>query len=302
MNILITGANGQLGKEFKRVIEELGNGHPDHTTGEKNYYIFADHKTLDITDREKVNDFIIENYINIVINCAAYTNVNWAEKDINECMLINSEGPLNLYNACNLCGAKLINFSSDYVFDNSYTSPIDRYASTNPLGVYGKSKVLGEEIIPNALTFRVSGLYSDLTDNNFPSKIIHNLMNNYSFSVVNDQICSPTYTRTLAKYIIHIIEDFNHENGYLLKKGVYHFCDSNIMSWYEFAKFIEKCYRKNTEYTSLIHPCLSSEFPSPVERPKYSVLDCTETWETFGFPDYGYSFETFLDLKLKTIV
>lgn len=282
MNILVTGANGQLGQEFRVILDEMGNGHPDHTTAEKNYYIFTDHGTLDITNKEAVDDFIIKNFINIVINCAAYTNVDLAEDEPEKCYAVNTYGVKNLYDTCERCGAKLINFSTDYVFDNSHTAPIPRNAPTNPLSVYGKCKSLAEELSPNAITFRVSWLYSLTSSNNFLSKILNKIKKGETVKVIDTQVGCPTNAHGLAKYVIHIIEDFNHENGFLLKKGVYNYCDEKAYTWYEFAKSIEEDYRKLTgqSYWDTLVQC--GEYPQKAQRPRYSVLDCMDTWEIFG--------------------
>lgn len=263
MNILITGANGQLGLAIRDVVNKIGNGHPDHTSDEKNYYIFtSSHKSsendiiLDITKENDVKNFIEKNKINIVINCAAYTNVDRAENiDKELAYKINANGVSYLAQACKNMGALLIHISTDYVFNGSnnefYTpnyidngSIIDRN-KPEPINEYGKSKLLGEQLIKESgcyyMIFRTSCLYSPYGKKNFFLSIMNKLKDNSIAGIpVADYIYAcPTYAYDLANFLIRIIEENNSENRYLSQVGTYHYCNKGIVSRYRLALEIE---------------------------------------------------------------
>lgn len=286
MNILVTGANGQLGKCIQDVVNEIGNGHPDHTSDEKNYYIFADHEMLDITNEEQVKEFITKNFINVVVNCAAYTNVDKAEEDEIKALRVNASGPRYLATACASNGAVMIQISTDYVFNGKSKEEYTPTEMTCPINRYGSTKSIGEEMVANNsnghyLIFRTSWLYSEY-GKNFVKTIYNKLDNGENLKVVDDQVGSPTYALDLAKFIVHIIEDNTSETRYLSKRGIWHFCNKGKTSWYEFAKKIEKHVYKDTDLTH-VEPCKTEDFPRPAKRPKYSVMNCDSTEEDFDF-------------------
>ena len=290
MNILVTGANGQLGEEIRRIVEdEIGNGKPDHYIGEKNYYIFTGHNELDITDEYATEKFIRDNFINVIVNCAAYTNVDKAQTDRDAAYNVNAIGAMNLALAAKSVGAVLIHISTDYVFGGKYDTPIPPLSQDAPEFIpvdreknfYGYSKLIGEHLIQTAgckyIILRTAWVYSS-HHKNFVTTM-HRLHKAGTHpKVVNDQIGSPTAAFHLAKFIVHIIEDNDADNRYLSKQGIYNFAGNGTASWYDIARQV---FGKDADW---VEPCGSSEFPTPVERPKYSVLDVSLTEETF---DYG---------------
>ena len=259
--ILVTGSNGQLGSE----IRELSKN--DVT----NVYFYTDVSELDITDKSAVNKFIENQQIDIVVNCAAYTQVDKAEEEEKTAFLINATAPGNLAEACKKYDATLFHISTDYVFDGSNNVPYIETESTSPLGVYGRSKLEGEEFIQqsgcNYLIIRTSWLYSSF-GNNFVKTIARLSSEKDELKVVIDQIGTPTYARDLATVIFAIIQNDQFKD----RKGVYHYSNEGVCSWYDFAKAINDLFGNNCN----IIPCHSDEFPAKVPRPHYSVLDNEE--------------------------
>ena len=273
--ILVTGANGQLGSELR------------HTATRGNdSYIFTDvvmaegvaTTYLDITDREAVRTFVTENDINIIINCAAYTNVDRAEEEKDRAMLLNATAPGNLAQAMKEVEGLLIHISTDYVFGGDGDKPYTEEQPTAPKSVYGTTKLRGEEAIMSVgcrhIIIRTAWLYSTY-GNNFLKTMLRLTSERESISVVNDQIGTPTYAADLAATIVAIIEDGKAENNV----GIYHFSNEGVCSWYDFAREIARV-AGNRECKIL--PCLSSEYPSKVSRPAYSVLDKSKIKRTFG--------------------
>lgn len=297
MNILVTGANGQLGQCIKEVVDNIGNGNPNHTTADKNYYIFADRSMLDITNKENVMSFIKDNKINIVINCAAYTNVEKAEEDAGNAMEINNDAAYYLAHACKSNGALLIHVSTDYVFDGYTSVAYRRIDEPNPDGisVYGYTKFGGEYEIRTSdcyhLIFRVSSLYSRY-GKNFVKSMMKNLKERDEVNVVDYQVMSPTNAHDFAKFLIHIIEDNNATNGYLLKRGVYHFCNHGVCSWYDFTQAIKRCMKDSR---AKVNP--SSFYPTKAKRPNFSVLNCEDTEG-----DFDYKIPYWYDSLYETVV
>ena len=267
MNILVTGANGQLGSEMRR----LGAVSP-------NNYIFTDVAELDITDANAVIAAVKENAIGIIVNCAAYTNVDKAESDETTAELINSTAVRNLAVAMKEVGGTLFHVSTDYVFGLDGNTPRNEDMPVNPLGVYGRTKLNGELAISEsgckALIFRTAWLYSEF-GNNFLKTMMRLTAEREQLNVVFDQVGTPTYAGDLALAIFSIIEAGVYEGN----EGIYHFSDEGVCSWYDFAVEIAAA-AGNTNCR--ISPCHSSEFPSPVTRPPYSVLDKTKIKNTFG--------------------
>lgn len=266
MNILVTGANGQLGNEMRR----LGAVSP-------NNYIFTDVAELDITDANAVIAAVKENAIGIIVNCAAYTNVDKAESDEATAELINSTAVRNLAVAMKEVGGTLFHVSTDYVFGLDGNTPRTEDMPVNPLGVYGRTKLNGELAIKEsgckALIFRTAWLYSEF-GNNFLKTMMRLTAEREQLNVVFDQAGTPTYAGDLALAIFSIIEAGVYEGN----EGIYHFSDEGLCSWYDFAVEIAAA-AGNTNCR--IIPCHSSEFPSPVTRPTYSVLDKTKIKNTF---------------------
>jgi dTDP-4-dehydrorhamnose reductase len=271
MNILVTGANGQLGNEMRIVSK-----------GSSDLYIFTDVEELDITSRDAVMDFVKENDIKVVVNCAAYTNVDKAEDDEATAELINAQAVGYLAEACKANDATLIHISTDYVFGgNDGNTPRTEDEPVNPTGAYGRTKLHGEQAIQkvgcNYLIIRTAWLYSEF-GNNFVKTMRRLTSERDTLNVVFDQIGTPTYALDLANAIMKFIEILKKENNYQLStvntqlSGVYHFSNEGVISWYDFAK--EICELSGN--TCDIQPCHSDEFPSKVKRPSYSVLDKTK--------------------------
>lgn len=266
MNILVTGANGQLGCEMRR----LGAVSP-------NNYIFTDVAELDITNADAVM-YVAKHYsIDAIVNCAAYTNVDKAESDEAVAELINATAVANLARAMKEVDGTLFHISTDYVFGCEGNTPRSEDMPLDPLGVYGRTKLHGEQAILDsgckALIFRTSWLYSEF-GNNFLKTMLRLTAEKESLNVVFDQVGTPTYAGDLALAIFSIIE----AGVYPGNEGIYHFSNEGVCSWYDFAVEIANL-AGNTNCR--INPCHSSEFPSPVTRPPYSVLDKTKIKNTF---------------------
>jgi dTDP-4-dehydrorhamnose reductase len=266
MNVLVTGANGQLGNEMRR----LGAVSP-------NNYIFTDVAELDITDREAVVNFVAANGVEVIVNCAAYTNVDKAEDDEATAELINATAVANLAEAVKGVDGTLIHVSTDYVFGTDGNTPRNEDMPTNPLGAYGRTKLHGEQAIAQsgckALIFRTAWLYSEF-GNNFLKTMLRLTAERPALNVVFDQVGTPTYAGDLAVLIFSIIEYGTYKGN----EGIYHFSNEGVCSWYDFATEIAAA-AGHTECR--INPCHSDEFPSKVTRPPYSVLDKSKVKKTF---------------------
>ena len=268
MNILVTGANGQLGNCMRNAAE-----------GSADNYIFTDVAELDITDAAAVNKTVLDNDIKVIVNCAAYTNVDKAESDEEFAETLNATAVAILANAVKSNGGTLIHISTDYVFGGSQgNTPRNEIEPVNPTGVYGLTKLHGEEAIARsgckALIFRTAWLYSEY-GKNFVKTMLNLTATKSELKVVFDQVGTPTYAQDLADAISDIIENRKYDGN----EGLYHFSNEGICSWYDFTKMIAE-YAGNKECN--IQPCHSDEFPSPVVRPSYSVLDKTKYKQTFG--------------------
>lgn len=268
INILVTGANGQLGNAL-RVASE----------GSADNYIFTDVAELDITDAEAVRKMVADNDVNVVVNCAAYTDVEKAESNEELAESLNSTSVRNLADAAKANDATLIHISTDYVFGaEPYNTPCREDQKGTPTGVYGLTKLHGERQIAEsgakALIFRTAWLYSEY-GRNFLKTMLNLTSSKPRLNVVFDQTGTPTYAQDLADAIAEIIRHRSFEG----RDGIYHFSNEGVCSWYDFAKSIAEM-SGNTECEIL--PCHSDEFPSPVKRPAYSVLDKTKFKETFG--------------------
>ena len=267
MNILVTGANGQLGRCLS-----------NSTINSKDNYIYTDIKELDLTNATSVKEMIQKNDISVVINCAAYTNVDGAENDKDIAEKINAQAVENIAIPLKENNGTLIHISTDYVFGGSgYNTPIGEERSTHPTGIYGLSKLHGEQLLINSgckfIIFRTAWLYSEY-GKNFVKTMLGLTNANSTLKVVFDQIGSPTYAQDLADAIYQIVE----KRDYIGKEGIYHFTNEGVCSWFDFTKTIAKM----ANHTNCdIQPCFSKEFPSAVVRPAYSVLDKTKYKKTF---------------------
>ena len=268
MNILVTGANGQLGTALR-----------NSSANSVDKYIFTDVTELDITDAEAVKKAVTDNGIDVIVNCAAYTNVDKAEDDAQFAELLNATAVRNLAEAVKLNDGTLIHVSTDYVFGKEpYNVPCREDQTGTPTGVYGLTKLHGEQEIKKsgvkALIFRTAWLYSEY-GRNFVKTMLNLTSTKPELKVVFDQTGTPTYAQDLADAIFHIIEN-RMING---NEGIYHYSNEGVCSWFDFTKIIAEL-AGNTQCD--IQPCHSSEFPSKVVRPSYSVLDKTKFKETFG--------------------
>lgn len=268
MNILITGANGQLGNCMRNVAKDS-----------KDNYIFTDVAELDITDAEAVTKAVKDNDIKVIVNCAAYTNVDKAETDRDFAELLNARAVRNLADAVKANDGTLIHVSTDYVFGGSLgNTPRNEEEPVNPTGVYGETKLHGERQIAEsgvkALVIRTAWLYSEY-GKNFVKTMLNLTSSKPELKVVFDQVGTPTYAQDLADTIFGIIENRRFDGN----EGVYHYSNEGVCSWYDFTKMIAEI-AGNTGCD--IQPCHSDEFPSPVTRPSYSVLDKTKIKDTFG--------------------
>lgn len=276
MNILVTGANGQLGNEIRIVAKDSCDK-----------YIYTDvvevegmeTTLLDITSLDAVRKMVSENEVKCIINCAAYTNVDKAETDEALCELLNAKAVENLALAMKEMDGLLVHVSTDYVFGGDpYNTPCDEVQKGTPTGVYGKTKLQGEENIlaigSHHVIIRTAWLYSEF-GKNFVKTMLNLTATKPQLKVVFDQVGTPTYAYDLAAAIYKIVNERKFEGN----DGVYHYSNEGVCSWYDFTKMIAE-YAGNTSCD--IQPCHSDEFPSPVKRPAYSVLDKTKIKQVFG--------------------
>lgn len=306
MTILVTGANGQLGNEM-RLVSKTSHDH----------YIFTDvvevdgqeTTILDITDLDAIRAMVLTNGVKIIVNCAAYTNVDAAESNEELAEKLNAEAPQNLAVAMKETNGLLIHISTDYVFGGDpYNTPCKEDQKGTPTGVYGLTKLHGEQGIIatncNYVVLRTAWLYSEF-GKNFVKTMLNLTGTKPQLKVVFDQVGTPTYAFDLAKAISVIIEDYKKESSIFnqwaaySKTGIYHFSNEGVCSWFDFTKMIAE-YSGQT--TCDIQPCHSDEFPSPVKRPAFSVLDKTKVKDIFGIkiPYWTESLKTCINnLKFK---
>ena len=265
MNILVTGANGQLGTHFRLLAPQSQHD-----------WLFTDVEELDITDGEAVNQYVDAHEVRLIVNCAAYTNVDRAESDEATALRINADAVGLMADAMCRVGGGLIQFSTDYVFGgNLNNTPCTEQEEANPTGAYGRTKWAGEQAAARckSLIIRTSWLYSEY-GKNFLLTMMRLTAEKPELRVVFDQVGTPTYAGDLARAVFSIIED----GDYSRHEGVFHFANEGVCSWYDFAKEIA---RRTGHTACRILPCHSDEYPSPVKRPAYSVLDKSKFKETF---------------------
>lgn len=268
MNILVTGANGQLGNEMRIVAKNSADN-----------YIFTDVAELDITNAEAVEKMVMDNDVKVIVNCAAYTNVDKAEDDSEFAEILNAKAAENLAVAIKKNNGLLVHVSTDYVFGGTKNNtPCKEDEPANPTGVYGVTKLHGEQAIMatgcHYIIIRTAWLYSEF-GKNFLKTMLNLTATKPQLKVVFDQVGSPTYAYDLALAIFDIVENRKYEGN----NGIYHFSNEGVCSWFDFTKMIAE-YAGNTQCD--IQPCHSDEFPSKVVRPSYSVLDKTKIKATFG--------------------
>ena len=264
MNILVTGANGQLGNEMRVLSAE----NQQHT------YFFTDVQELDICDEQAIRAFVTDNRVDVIVNCAAYTAVDKAEDNPELCDKLNHIAPGYLAAAAEACGAAMIQVSTDYVFDGIGHIPYTEEVTPCPNSVYGSTKLAGEQAVmekcSRAMVIRTAWLYS-IYGNNFVKTMIRLGNERERLGVVFDQIGTPTYARDLAVAIFAVLtQDF--------VPGIYHFSNEGAISWYDFTKAI---HRIAGITTCKVRPLHTEEYPAPAARPHYSVLDKTKIKETY---------------------
>lgn len=268
MTILVTGANGQLGTHIR--LSSIQSKHQ---------YLFTDVDGLDITDMVAVKQFVRNHHVEVIINCAAYTDVNRAEDEQDVADRVNHLAAGYLAEAMAEIDGLLVHISTDYVFGgNLNNTPCSEDETPNPIGVYGRTKLFGEQAIAatgcRCILLRTSWLYSEY-GKNFCKTMLALTATKSNLNVVFDQVGTPTYAGDLAMAIVTILE-----KGLITgKEGLYHYSNEGVCSWYDFAKEIA-CQSGHIECD--IQPCHSDEYPSPVVRPSYSVLDKTKFKQTFG--------------------
>ena len=265
MNILITGCNGQLGNEMQLLEKE----NPQHT------YFNTDVAELDITDQNAIETFVNGHGIDGIVNCAAYTAVDKAEDHEALCTKLNAEAPAYLADAIGRRGGWMIQISTDYVFDGTQHTPYTEDADTCPNSVYGKTKLVGElnvqKFCEQSMIIRTAWLYSTF-GNNFVKTMIRLGQEKTELGVIFDQIGTPTYARDLAVAIFAAINQG-------VVPGVYHFSNEGVISWYDFTKAIHRIAGITTCHVRPLH---TSEYPTPANRPHYSVLDKTKIKQTYN--------------------
>jgi len=303
MTILVTGANGQLGNEMrilakdsvdKYVFTDVVDASEESIAMLKKLAdddINTDTEHLDITDLEAVRKMVAENKVDAIVNCAAWTNVDGAEDPEKYALVekLNVTAPENLAKAMKEVNGLLVHISTDYVFGGDpYNTPCKEDQKGTPTGVYGLTKLHGEQKILatdcNYVILRTAWLYSEF-GKNFVKTMLNLTATKPQLKVVFDQVGTPTYAYDLAKAISVIVDDYKNESSIFnqwaaySKTGIYHYSNEGVCSWYDFTKMIA-AYAGNTACD--IQPCHSVEFPSPVKRPAFSVLDKTKVKETFG--------------------
>ena len=282
-NILITGANGQLGSEIRLLSSFFSSF----------VFFFTDIEQLDLLEKYNITNFITKNEIDYIINCSAYTNVDKAEDEPQLCMAVNSDTVRNLTEAAS-GRAKVIHISTDYVFDGNASAPLKETDPVNPQSVYGKSKLEGErilmEILPESIIVRTSWLYSGF-GNNFVKTMLRLGKERNSLNIVNDQFGSPTNAADLARALLDMLV-FSEEKGQFFP-GIYHYSNEGICSWYEFCL---KIFELSGTKDCFVSPIPTSAYPTKAQRPLYSVLDKTKIKETFhiDIPDWESSLRKLL--------
>ena len=264
-NILITGANGQLGNEMRVLSVE----NPEYA------YFFTDVAELDICNEQAILDFVKANQINVIVNCAAYTAVDKAEENVELCTRLNADAVGYLAKAAETHGAEFIQVSTDYVFDGTSHIPYQETEATCPNSVYGHTKLAGEQnaltLCSRSMVIRTAWLYSTF-GNNFVKTMIRLGKERENLGVIFDQVGTPTYARDLARAIFTAIRQG-------VVPGIYHFSNEGVCSWYDFTKAIHRLAGITTCHAKPLH---TEEYPTPAKRPHYSVLDKSKIKEIYS--------------------
>lgn len=268
MKVLITGSNGQLGSEIKEIALE----YPYFS------FVYSDLPELDICNLESLNDYVLKNSVQAIINCAAYTAVDKAETEQEIAEKVNHLGVENIVKVMQSVNGKVIQISTDYVFDGTKCYPYNETDKINPLGVYGATKLKGEHKIINAdvngIVIRTSWLYSSF-GKNFVKTMLRLGSEKLSLNVIFDQVGTPTYAADLAKVCLDILSN----NEVLNSKGkLYHYSNEGVASWYDFAQAIMEL----AEVDCLVNPIESKDYPTPAKRPFYSILNKSKIKDDFG--------------------
>lgn len=265
MKILVTGANGQLGNELRR---QLDKEFPSAA-------LYTDVDTLDLTDQKAVEAFVVNNDITHIVNCAAYTAVDRAEEEKMQCAKVNIDAVKNIALAADANGAKIIHFSTDYVFDGTNHRPYKESDKVNPISQYGTTKRKGETALlalaPEAIIIRSAWLYSSF-GHNFVKTMLRLADTQKEIRVVSDQIGTPTYARDLSRAVVRILR------SHQWVPGIYHFTNEGAASWYDFAHAIFRISGRTVKLT----PISTEDYPTPASRPPYSILDRTRIKATYG--------------------
>lgn len=281
MNILVTGAAGQLGRTIEK-ISVVSN----------NRYLFCSSRDLDITDERAVDAFVTDNSVDIIVNCASYTAVDKAEDEVEKADLVNHKAVASLADVAGKHNALLIHISTDYVFDGNTGIPYGDDDRTNPLNVYGRTKADGEKAVQDSgcryIILRTSWLYGTEGEN-FVKTILRKSSECPVLNVISDQTGTPTYAYDLAYFIFRIIEE-----GMTDRTGIYNFSNEGVCSWYDFAHEICEMSGNLCE----VFPCRTDEYPRKAVRPHFSVLDKTKVKKTFEIeiPHWKDSLKICMDL------
>ncbi|MGZ8511106.1 MAG: dTDP-4-dehydrorhamnose reductase [Chitinophagaceae bacterium] len=263
--IIVTGANGQLGME----LQQLASSYPHFE------FVFATRQELPLDDPDAIYSYIVAQQPQYFINCAAYTAVDKAESEKELAYKVNAEAPGIIAGACKKNDVRLIHISTDYVFNGMGKTPYKEDDATDPVNLYGDSKLQGEKNVmksdPDAIIIRTAWVYSEF-GKNFVKTMLRLLADKSHINVVSDQSGTPTYAADLAEAILDIISSQQWE------AGIYHFSNEGQITWYDFAVAIKEL----TENPCIVNPILTSQYPTPAKRPFYSVLDKTKIRQTFG--------------------
>lgn len=280
MRVLVTGAEGQLGRSIRRASQ-----------GATDEYIFTDVAELDITNHEQVLEFVTNNRADIIINCAAYTNVEQAEDDEASAYLLNATAVGYLAEAAKANDALLIHISTDYVFMGGCCAMLTEESHPQPLNAYGRTKLAGEEAIKASgchyMIFRTAWLYSEF-GGNFVKTMLRLTSEKEEIKVVDDQLGTPTYAGDLAKALVRIISEGN------FREGVYHYTNLGECSWWQFACEVARLAGHNK---CKVAPCTTEEYPTKARRPMNAVLDKSKFLKTFGIeiPEWRESLKKCID-------
>jgi dTDP-4-dehydrorhamnose reductase len=284
MKILVTGENGQLGKSIQKIVSGAK---------QNNEFVFIGRSELDLSQEESIASYLNNNKFDIIVNCAAYTAVDKAEEEQELANQVNYLVGKQLAEITNKQQAKLIHISTDYVFDGENEKPYTETDKTNPINIYGKTKLAGEKAIQaimptNAVIIRASWVYSEYS-NNFVNTMLRLGKERDELSVVNDQMGSPTYATDLANVILKIINNKNHQAKDRATE-IYHYSNKGKISWHEFAKEIFKL----ADIHCTVIPITTKQYPAPAKRPKNTLMNKDKITKTFGvdIPNWKESLNT----------